>query len=416
MKILIRTTLMVFMTLFLTQCYTEVIQEITEIPYDTIEEKKQALRELQSQLNEEVVKSVDLQAQINSLINEINNLIPPPPPGALTISYSIGLVSAARENEQIGISGATLSMDIDGVRTTATTDSDGQALFENLRSGVVLVHVEVPGYTDVSFVADLMGSSDNVASTIALYPTTSANGAVVIDGLLWFDPDRTDDILLPTDPGYGIVDYNTTFGASQDYRPAPVINSTDGIFVSETQASLDARIKSWEAINQSVNLFGFVQPNPVDYQFIPAANPGNIILAIYEEMFVSASSNAADGTFQLVLPARSNVSGGGNNFRIHFAEFEGTETYIRAINTNVVVLPLGTTTSSKDRTVIYTALYGELETTFALVGSRYPGTFIGPNYTYDQTLVNNINGTINTKGANTSLKADFYFGARTRDE
>ena len=168
MKIIIRTILLVFMTLFLTQCYTEVIEEITEIPYDTIEEKKTQLRELQSQLNEQLVKSVDLQAQINALINEINNLIPPPPPGALAISYSIGLVSAAREADQIGISGATVSMDIDGVRTTATTDSDGQALFENLRSGVVLVHVEVAGYTDVSFVADLMGSSDNVASTIAL--------------------------------------------------------------------------------------------------------------------------------------------------------------------------------------------------------------------------------------------------------
>lgn len=414
MKILIRTAFLIFMTLFLTQCYTEVIEEITEIPYDTIEQKKSELRELQSQLNEQVVKSVDLQAQIESLITEINNLVPPPPPGALAISYSIGLVSAAREADRIGISGATVSMDIDGVRTTATTDSDGQALFENLRSGVVLVHVEVAGYTDVSFVADLMGSSDNVASTIALYPTTAANGAVLIDGTLWFDPDRTDDILLPGDPGYGIVNYNTTFGASQDYRPAPVINSTDGTFVSETQAFLDARIQSWEPINQSVNLFGFIQPNPADYQFIPPANPGNIILAIYEEMFISTASNATDGTFQLVMPARSNISGGGNNFRIHFAEFEGTETYVRSINT--ITAPPSTTTSTRDRTVIFTALYGELETTFALVGSRYPGTFIGPAYTFDQALVNNFNGVINTKGANSTLEADFYFGARTRDE
>lgn len=413
MKILIRTTLLVFMTLFLTQCYTEVIQEITEIPYDTIEEKKQALRELQSQLNEEVVNSVDLQAQINSLINEINNLIPPPPPGALTISYSIGLVSAARETEQIGISGATLSMDIDGVRTTATTDSDGQALFENLRSGVVLVHVEVPGYTDVSFVADLMGSSDNVASTIALYPTTAANGAVVIDGFLWFDPDRTDDLLLPTDPGYGIVDYNTTAGASQEYRPASVLNSTDGGLPTETQANLDARVQSWELLNQAINVFAFIQPNPQDYQYIPAANPGNIILAIYEEMFVTTTS-ATNGSFQLVLPARANPLGGGNAYSIHFAEFEGTETYNRSINTNVTVIPLGTTTSSKDRTVVFTALYGNFAPS-VFANAFYPGTFGFP-YTFDQTLVNNFAGFIWTRGADVSQKADFYFGARTRDE
>lgn len=412
MKRTIIKIFLVALAIFNTQCYTEVIQEITQIPYDTIEEKKRELRDLQKQLNDELVKAVDLRAQINALINEINNLIPPPPPGAKPLSYSIGLVSAARETEQIGVSGAVVSMNIDGARVTATSDSDGQVLFENLRSGVVLVHVDVPGYTNVSFVADLMGSSDNVTSTIALYPTTAANGAVVLDGFLYYDPDRTDD-LLPADPNYGIVDYNTTSGLAQDYRPAPVRNLTDGAFINETQGFVDARVQSWQFINQAINIFAFVQPNAVDYQYIPPANPGNIILAIYEEMFVTATSDPTDGSFQLVLPTRASASGGAtNSFRIHLAEFEGTETYVRSINS--ITTPPSTVTTNRDRTVIYSAMYGNINLNTS--GNVYfPGFPSGPSYTFSQTLVNNFTGTISTRGVNSNVDANFYFGARFRD-
>lgn len=401
MKKYIRNIFLVFVALAFSQCYTEIIEEITEIPYDEIESKLDELRKLQSDINKENVESTDIQARIDDLIRDINNLVPPPPAGALPISYSIGIVNAARESGQIGVSGATVSIDIDGVRTTATTDSDGQVLFENLRSGVVLVHVEVVDFTDVSFVADLLNSSENIATKIAVYPTTAANGAVTIDGLLRYDPDRTNDLIAPVNPLVNYVDGSFSTG----YEPAIQQTYDNGVFQFNTTFNLDATVQSWQLLDQAVNVFGFIQPNAADYGFIPAANPGNIILAIYEEMFATATSNAADGTFQLVLPARGNMDGnGGNNFRMHFAEFVGNELYIRAVDITLA------TTSTRTRSVVYTALYGEFDPQGTFSGTYNPGA------PFDDANVNNFTGNIFSKGANATISADFFFAAKTRDE
>jgi len=414
MKNIIRNIFLVAMALVLSQCYTEKIEEVTEIPYDAIEEKLVALRELQKELNETGVASVGFQAEVDALLNEINNFIPPLPPNIDPITYSIGIVSAVRETGVIGISGAIVSIDIAGVRTTSTTDTDGQAIFNDMRQGVVMVHVEAPGYTDVSFVVDLIGTSlSNVTSAIALYPTTAANGAVTIDGVLHFDTDRTDD-LLPADPGYGIVGYNTFAVDEPSFDPAVRLEQVAGLPDpgNTVQDPLDARVQSWRPLDQAANVFGFVQPNTNDYGYIAAGTPGNIIIAIYEEMFVTTASDPTDGSFQLVLPARSNVTGvaGANNFRIQFEEFNGSELYNRNQDETAPGVFAFTT---RTRTVAFVALYGKLDMGGSGVINFNPGTGVP---TFDLALVNYFAGTFNSKGANTSLQGDFYMGARKIDE
>lgn len=396
------------MVFTMTQCFEEVPEIVSIVPHEEIQEKLKELRDIQKELSDESVEAVDLQAKIDDLITQINNLVAP---NNVPLTYTIGLLSAASVGDQVGISDATVTVDIGGVRTTATTDSDGQVVFENLRSGIVAVHVEVAGYSDVSFIADLLvGLADDYTSTgedfyvtsaIALYPTTAANGAITIDGTLHYDPSRTDDILQTTDPLYGVVNYFTfnTFGDEQPYRPAPLLNLLDNIDVGTTQDILDARIQSWDILDQSVNIFAFMQPNSMDYSFVPPGTAGNIVLAIYEGMFVSAASNASDGTFQLVLPAGNN----GNNIRIHLAEFIGDESYFRAENFDTATG--STTVSSKTRSVIFTALYAKIG--FA--------TFL-PGFSNDffQSNVNNFSSSVS--GANSSLEAKIYFGAKSRDE
>jgi len=414
MKKITKNILLVFIALVFSQCYTEVIEEVTEIPYDAIERKLEELRDLQAQVNETGVESVDLQAKINALVTEINNFIPPTPPNIDPIAYSIGIVSAVRETGVIGVSGAIVSIDIGGTRTTSTTDTDGQAIFNDMRQGVVMVHVEAPGYTDVSFVVDLIGTSlSNVTSTIALYPTTAANGAVTIDGVLQYDPIRTDD-LLPADPGYGIVGYNTFLGDEPSYEPAAYLAQEVGLPDPGTpsQRPLDAQVQSWQRIDQAVNVFGFVQPNAADYGYVASGTPGNILIAIYEEMFVTTASDPTDGSFQLVLPARSDVAGGANNFRIQFEEFSGSETYNRNEDwTNFPTVPEVFAYTTRTRTVTFVALYGKLD-----MGGTAGIINFNPGSPFDPTLVNYFADDFNSKGANTSLKGDFYFGARTISE
>ncbi len=398
----------VLMSLSLTQCFEEKERIVMITPTDDIQEKLKELRELQREVDDEGVESTNLQAEIDNLIFEINNLVAP---NNVPITYSIGIISAASTTE-VGVSDATVTMNIDGQLVTATSDSDGQVVFQNLRSGVATVYITVPGYTDVSFVVDLLvdaaasddfkatGEDFNVSSAIALYPTTLANGAFNLNGNLYFDPDRTDDIALVTDPDYGIVnffDFNT-FGDVQPYRPAPVLNLTDGVFVSETQSTLDAREQSWELLTQSITIFGFCQPDAFHYSFVPVGTAGNIILAIYEEMFVSTTSNT-DGSYQLIVP-KSDL---GNTFRIHMSEFLGSEDYFRVDD---FITASGTSTfTTRTREVVFTALYGK----HGDILDFAPGT----SNNFDQSQVNNFSLFV----SNSDERAyDFYFGAKTRDE
>jgi len=405
------------MTISLTQCFEEIPERVIIIPFNEIEAKLAELRELQKELNGIDVNILKIQAQIDELIIKINDkadsIANSIPPTIVPLTYTVGIISSASVGSQIGISDATVSLDLRGTRTTLTTDSNGQVVFTDLRAGVVLVYVSVAGYTDVSFVANLLvtdgtpGEEYDVVSTIALYPTTSANGAVTLDGTIYNDTDRTND-WLSTDPLYETVNYVTgsTFGDVQPYRPAPLLNLVDGVDIGTTQDILDARIQSWNTVNQAVNLFAFIQPDTLEFSYIPIDIPGNILLAIYEEMFVSTVSDASNGTFQLVIPVGVN----GNNYRIHAEEFIGNENYIRSENLDTGTG--NTTQTPRIRSVIYTAMYFKIGTGPTIF---LPGTSGGTDF--DQLKVNNFSGsTLDFTGANSSLKSEIYFGAKTLNE
>jgi hypothetical protein len=396
MKRLILNILLVSIMFVVSNCFTEIPEIVKVVPFEEIQAKLDELRNLQTELIDAEVDIVDKQAIIDALIAEINSMVPT---GSNPLTYSIGIVSAGIIGEQVGIANATVSIDIRGVRSTATTNTDGQVVFENLSEGIVLVHIAVSGYTDVSFIANLIGGSVNITSSIGLYPTTIANGAASLSGTLYYDPDRTDDIIDVLDPDYGKVSYNNTAtsGDIVDFLPAERRVLIDGVDTGlPVQPLLDAREQSWETINTPISIFAFVRPNAAQYGYVPVATPGNIILAIYEEMFASTVSSGSDGTYNLVLPGGPS----GNSFRIHFQEFLGNETYFRAENN--ITAPPSTTFTSRDREVTFTPLYS-----FIRASTFTPGT------PFDNTNVNNFNSTIFHAE---SIPGNFFFGARTRNE
>ncbi|HYC85234.1 MAG TPA: hypothetical protein VEB86_08435, partial [Chryseosolibacter sp.] len=319
--------LFIMLALGFTQCL-----EQTEkvVPYENTEEiqrKLKELRDIQREVEASKVSAANYEIDIVNKIEELNDLIAP---GNVPITYSIGILSAAGSQNSVGISNATVSLDVRGERQIGTTSTDGQVVFENLRSGIVLVHISVAGYSDASFVADLRvepdddynpgnsGNPYNVTSSIRLYPTTQANGAGIISGSLYYDPDRSDDILDNTDSRYGQIDYynDSFFGSVYPYRPAEKIDLVDGEEVDRTKGTLDARIQSWEELDVPVTVFAFVKPNPADYSSVPAGTAGHIVMALYEELFVSAASTAA-GTYSMVIPAGIN----SNDIRISLSLF-----------------------------------------------------------------------------------------------
>jgi hypothetical protein len=410
--------LFVSLAFLLTQCFEEVVQTVEVIPYEEIDEKLKELRDLQKELSDETVTSVDLQAQIDDLIAELNELIPP---GNVPLTYSIGIVSTNAQ-DQLGIANAVVTIHIRDREITATSNSSGQVVFEDLRSGVALVHITHPSYTDVSFVVDLLvnagatadgdksGDAYNVTSVIGLYPTTASLGAAVHSGTLFFDPDRTNDILQITDPNYGRINYfasevtaNSANLNNRPYAPPPRLTLTNGAedAIPTVFPILDARVQTWVPLNVPVDIFVGVRPDPFYYSFVPPGTEGNIIIAVYEEMFVRTTSSAT-GTYSITVPdAYRSLT---INYRL--TEFLGTETYFRAQNLNTTVVPNTTTFTSRVRNVVFVPMYREI------VADNYG--FPGAINAFDPTLVNNFNVIWNRSLS--SVPLNFYFGAKSRNE
>jgi len=404
------------MALTLTQCFEEVVQKVEVIPYDKIDEKLKELRDLQKELNDETVKSVDLQAQIDKKIAELNALIPP---GNVPLTYSISMLSTVPQT-QLGISNAAVTIHIRDKVISATSNSSGQVVFKDLRSGVALVHITHPDYTDVSFVVDLLvntaatadgdqsGDAYNVTSSIGLYPTKVTQGAAVHSGTLFYDPDRTNDILQPTDPNYGRINFfsSDVTASSGDltkkqYAPAPRLTLTNG--VEDARATvfpvLDARVQSWIPLDIPVEIFVGVRPDPFYYSFVPPGTEGNIVLAVYDEMFVRTTSTAT-GTYSITVPDANNLL----TYSYRLTEFEGTETYFRA--ENLVTATNTTTFTSRSRNVIFVPMYNEIVADF----NDFPGVVNA----FDPTQINNFNVAWNRSFSNVPL--NFYYSAKTRNE
>lgn len=404
--------LVVLSALLLTQCFEEKIEKVSITPFEEIEEKLKELRQLQKEVNDVEVEATNLQAKIDNLIAEINALVPP---GNVPLTYSIGIVSAAGEN-QLGIAGAVVTINIRGQVTTTTSDASGQVRFDNLRSGVALVHITHPSYSDVNFVVDLLvdrgattdasnsGEDYNVTSTIGLYPTSATTGALIHTGQIFFDPNRTNDLLQNIDPDYGRIgffdlNYNYFDGP---FAPAPRLTLTDGQEDANPTIYpvLDARVQSWELLNRTVEIFVSVQPDPFFFSYVPAGTEGNIIVAVYEDMFVRATSNA-NGTFSIAVPRARRVL----NYRYRLTEFDGQETYFRAENLNTTNNTI--TTTSRTRDVIFSLMYVKNGEQF---DEHYPGALNA----FDPLQVNNYNVSWPTSVQNTPLT--FFYGAKARNE
>lgn len=410
-----RNLSLILLAFLFVQCFEQTTQVVPFENTEEIEKKLQALRDMQLKLSQSQVNAGNYAIEIQNKIDELNDLIAP---GNIPITYSIGIVSAAGSQETIGIADATVSMNVRGERLTATTGTDGQVVFENLRSGIVLVHVSVPGYTDASFVADLRvapdddynaghsGNAYNVTSAIGLYPTTSGLLAGRISGTLFFDPDRSDDVIDPTAPEYGVVEYfnfdNSVLSDVYAYRPAEKIDFVDNAETNREKPLLDAREQTWETIDQAVNIYAFVEPNPIDFSYVPFGTAGHILLAVYEEMFIVGASDPATGAYNLVIPAGVN----GNNVTMTFEEFAGTEQYIRATNLNTATTQ--TTVTLREREVVFTALYSYISNV-----PHFPGTFGPGYYNFDDENVNRFTTSISE---NRARNVNVFFGARTRDE
>lgn len=417
-KNIIIKALFISLAFLLTQCFEEVVQTVEVIPYEEIDAKLKELRDLQKELNEETVTSVDLQAQIDNLITELNELIPP---GNVPLTYSIGIVSTNAQ-AQLGISNAVVTVHIRDQEFTATSNSSGQVVFEDLRSGVAVVRIAHPSYTDVSFVVDLLvnagatvdgdrsGDAYNVTSVIGLYPTTASLGAAVHSGTLFFDPDRTNDILQVTDPNYGRINYsasevtaNTGNLNNRPYAPAPRLTLTNGAEDATPTVFpiLDARVQTWVPLNVPVDIFVGVRPDPFYHSFVPPGTEGNIIIAVYEEMFVRTTSTAT-GTYSITIPdAYRSLT---INYRL--TEFLGTETYFRAQNLNTTVIPNTTTFTSRVRNVVFVPMYREIVSWIY----GYPGAVNA----FNPALVNNFNVTWDQSFTNVPL--NFYYSAKSRNE
>lgn len=413
MKRILFNILFASSALLLTQCFEEKEKIVKVIPTEQIEEKLRELRDLQREVNDEDVQSTNLQARIDQLIDELNDIIPV---NNVPLTYSIGIISAGFEN-QLGISGAQVRINVRDQVLTATSDGSGQVRFDNLRSGVATVHISHPEYSDVNFVVDLLvnqaatdsenkGGPYNVTSTIGLYPTVAARGAFVQTGRMFFDPDRTNDILQATDPGYGRIGF---FDVNYDRNDGPFAPAPRQTFVNNVQTGtvlpfIDARVQSWQALDRQVQFFVSAVPNPQDFGYVPVGTEGNIVLAVYEDMFVQATSTAT-GTFSVTLP-HGRV---GLLYRYRFAEFTGIERYNRAQNTNNTVVPAVVSTTSRERQVIFTPFYVEAGQDDLF----YPGVING----FNQAQVNNIN--LNFTGgfeSYRSLPLNIYYSAKTRDE
>lgn len=391
------------------QCVEQVERIVIVENTEEIEKKLQELRNLQRLINSESREVNNLSIDLQNKIDELNKLIAP---GNIPITYAIGIVSAGGGINNVGVSGATVNINVRGQRLISTTDSDGQVVFENLRSGIVLVDITVDGFTDVSFIADLRVDNDaedysggesgnpyNVTSAIALYPTTLANEAARIFGSLYYDPNRTDDVIDPLDPAYGLVNYNNTqtnvIAPEYVYRPAEVINFEDNVEISRNKPLLDARVQTWQPLNRATRLFVRVFPNPADYSFV-TSGPGAIILVVYQDMFITATSDT-EGNYNIIIPAGVN----SNIAIIHCEEFAGNEQYFRAFNFDTATST--TTGTTRSRPVVFEALYAINGSALSSPGLSATGTWKTNRFQYTHT-------------AGFVRRVNIYYGARTRSE
>jgi len=125
--------------------------------------------------------------------------------------------SAKSTNETNGVSGAIVSINIDGEVTSVTTDASGIAAFNKLRANNIAVSVRLSSHTTANFIVDLNDESTTprdkkyASSIVTLLPQADL-GTAHIKGKLFAELDATNSSYenVPTGTNLtAIIDYNT---------------------------------------------------------------------------------------------------------------------------------------------------------------------------------------------------------------
>jgi hypothetical protein len=132
---------------------------------------------------------------------------------------------------------------------------------------------------------------------------------------------------------------------------------------------------------------------------VPAGTEGNIVLAVYEDMFVRTTSTTT-GTFTLTLPNAATTL----LYSYYLTEFDGQESYFRVDNFDTGTG--NTSTSSRTRDVIYAPLYLEV----GQADYDYPGAINN----FDPLQVNDF--AIFWNNTRREVPLNFYYGTKSRNE
>lgn len=210
------------------------------------------------------------------------------------IKYTVKLVSAAGSamlKAGVNMEGAKVMTYQNDSVYTATTDANGFATFKNMRIGTVAVHVEMEGYAEVDYIADITPADNLVnlsqtqimntvryASTmVPMFPIADP-GCATITGKVTAELDLT----------------NTTPEPAPDVKVTATVDVDDPDFVDRYIAPTQGTTSS------------------------PSA--GRILKYAFSDASVTATT-AADGTYTLKVPASVN----GLPVKLSVADFQTTQ-------------------------------------------------------------------------------------------
>ncbi|NBV13943.1 MAG: carboxypeptidase regulatory-like domain-containing protein [Sphingobacteriia bacterium] len=207
--------------------------------------------------DDSALSKVVIASQTSTVRDTINDSIVDP---SRVIHYTVNVVPAGNAtggNKVAGLAGAQVTCSVNGVLTTITTGSDGQATFPKLLRGNVTVTVQAQDFTTLNFVVDLnegVPGADtlqrNASTMVGIFPTTGLGSATI--------------------KGRAFADLNQTVAGDE----------------------IVSGIKVTAVLTDGAQLRNFIQH----------IGPGNILSVMYENMVVTGMTDA-NGDYSLTVPA-----------------------------------------------------------------------------------------------------------------
>lgn len=292
--------------------YTGCKEKETPVPTENtarIDALRQELLNLQQQVlgqtnneNSQKIEKALLEGDVKELQAEITKL---KAEQARSITYTI----YATDLQGVFQAGAEVSIVVNGAVTKKTTDTEGKAVFEGVRSGVVSGFVKTANFTSANFTASVAFGGDFVSTKVPLLPLAGGANTFTVEGKLYADLSDADDNLNEFDT------YNNISGTNV------IINVPAGPNNNSTETKYDGQARK----------ITFV-PNLNDEPFVGGfGNAGNIQRIAYENA-VFETTSAADGSFSIKLPAlvdaAGNAIGGFSGYTVSFEEFSTPKTLL----------------------------------------------------------------------------------------